>query len=525
MKNPAKHTDVLIAGGGLAGMGLAFQLKNTRPDLDITILEKNTFPVPEGIAKVGESTVEIGSHYFSRDLLLDDHFEEKQLRKFGLRCFFDNGTGDFSEQDELGTSELFGVPTWQLDRGSLENELHSKLSALGVRFLDGTVTSNIAIGDKKHAVSTTGNDAEQLFESRWFIDAAGRQALLKKQLHLHKENDHHGNAVWFRIDRRIEIDNWSANLDWHKRIKLNASRWLSTNHLMGPGYWVWVIPLFSGVTSIGIVMDDHVMKNNDFASSDKAIGWLRVNQPRLANAIEGAKVLDYVAIENYSYGCKQALSSECWGLTGEAGYFSDPFYSPGSDFIAISNNYIKTLLLDDLAGKDIQLNAAIMQKFLNSFYQNTLSIYTGQYGGFGDRKMMSLKLLWDYSYYWGVLCLLFFQNTILDMDWMRKNSGDLLRASVLNTRVQSLFRERAKQRLVLPGTGAFIDQSELPCLHVFNRALIDADKNDPVAQLKINVSMLESIAALLEDMLESNSTKISSDNEKDLFANYREKIV
>ncbi len=33
-------------------------------------------------------------------------------------------------------------------------------------------------------------------------------------------------------------------------------RWLSTNHLCGPGYWVWLIPLASGSHSVGIVADE-----------------------------------------------------------------------------------------------------------------------------------------------------------------------------------------------------------------------------------------------------------------------------
>ena len=59
------NTDVVIAGGGLAGMSLALQLHNRNPELRMVIIEKNTFPVPDTTAKVGESTVEIGAHYFS----------------------------------------------------------------------------------------------------------------------------------------------------------------------------------------------------------------------------------------------------------------------------------------------------------------------------------------------------------------------------------------------------------------------------------------------------------------------------
>lgn len=83
-----KNHDVIIAGGGLAGLTLSMQIKQKSPDIDVVVLEQRKFPVPETIAKVGESTVEIGSHYLSEVLGLKDHFEKEHLRKYGLRCFF-----------------------------------------------------------------------------------------------------------------------------------------------------------------------------------------------------------------------------------------------------------------------------------------------------------------------------------------------------------------------------------------------------------------------------------------------------
>jgi glycine/D-amino acid oxidase-like deaminating enzyme len=56
--------DVLITGGGLAGLTLALQLRQRFPDIDIRVLERKRHPVPEAAHKVGESSVEIGANYF-----------------------------------------------------------------------------------------------------------------------------------------------------------------------------------------------------------------------------------------------------------------------------------------------------------------------------------------------------------------------------------------------------------------------------------------------------------------------------
>lgn len=519
----SNSVDVIIAGGGLAGLGLAYQLKKASPDISITVLEKQSFPRPRAVAKVGESTVEIGSHYLSKHLDLESCLRHEHLKKFGIRIFFGEPAADFSEQDELGASNTFGIPTYQIDRGDIENTLYQRVCALGVQVLDNVDIHSIDIQKKSHTVcySKDGNDFE--ISASWLLDASGRAALVKKKLNLAEKNNHKANAVWFRIDRRIEIDEWSDNEDWQARCELQGRRWLSTNHLVGPGYWVWIIPLASGVTSIGIVMDDKALEDSAIVDQESAMRWLHENQTRCAVAIEGAKFLDFVVLRDYSYGCKKMMSSDGWALTGEAGLFADPFYSPGSDFIAISNTLIVDLVASDLRGEDIQFKALLFEKVFKSIYSNTLSLYVDQYGGFGDRQMMGLKLLWDYSYYWGVLSLLFFRDAITDLSLMRSMNKDLQRAAELNMQVQNQFRERAKQRLVLRNRQSFMDQFEIPCLQYFNQVLMD-DSN-VVEALNKNLEKIEVIANSVLDMLSSAPGLQISADEALVLGKYRHKVL
>jgi len=472
--------DVIIAGGGLAGLSLAHQLKKDTPELDILVVEKNEFPIPNTTAKVGESTVEIGSHYFTETLGLQDHFDENHLQKHGLRCFFGEPQSDYSQQDELGVSELFGIPTYQIDRGVFENYLHDTVTDMGVTVIDGANTQQIDLNKGNHSISVDTNEGSKTFSSRWLVDAAGRQKLVKNKLGLDKKSEHKGNAVWFRIDERIVIDDWSNNQEWRGRVKAQGKRWLSTNHLMGPGYWVWVIPLGTGATSIGIVMDDQVLEESGIQTHADTMRWLYKHQPRCAEAVEGANVLDFGLIRGYSYGCKKMFSDDGWGLTGEAGAFTDPFYAPGSDFIALNNTMMTHLIAREKQGNDIRLDSAVFHVFYNSFFESTLSLYSHQYGGFGDRRMMSIKLLWDYAYYWGTLTLLFYKDAVTDIDLMREINPSLRATQDLNIDLQ--------------------------------------EKLD-------NLAILKRIHMYLIDMLSDNATTEISDDERELFGDYRLSVL
>ncbi len=493
--------DLIILGGGLAGMGLALQAKKQQPDLHISVIEKNAFPRPAAIAKVGESTVEIGSFYLSHQLGLDAHMEQFHLRKFGLRLFAGRPERDFSECDELGPSKTFGIPTYQLDRGVLENHLAAQLRASQIELIDQADVSGIQVEDDKAVAFTTPAGARNL-QSRWLVDTSGRAGLLKKNLALQAPSEHRSNAVWFRVDRRIVVDDWTANDAWQVRSRMLHERWKSTIHLTGPGYWVWLIPLESGVTSVGIVMDDRAYNAAKIRDPQSALRWLAKNQPLCAEAIAGARFLDFVTLPDYAYDCKKVFSAERWGISGEAGFFADPFYSPGTDFIAIANGFITSLMADDRMGKDIQVNALVYEKIFRSIYHNTLSLYVDQYGGFGDRLMMGLKVLWDIAYYWGVLSLLYFRDALCNYQKIRPLINDLLATQELNQHIQGLFRERAKQRLVLPARGVFLDQYNVPCLRHFNDVLQRPLDADVQSDLQGNIEILRSVAKGVTELLQ-----------------------
>ena len=271
----AGRTDVAILGGGLAGLTLAIQLRQRNPALRVTVIERRAHPVREAAFKVGESTVEIGAHYFSSVLGLSEHLDAEQIRKFGFRFFFSEGCDDIARCTELGVSQLLPTSSWQLDRGRFENFLGTRARALGVDFRDGTRVRGIELDAAAgHAVDLERDGVETSLHARWVIDASGRAGLLKRKLGLAEANGHDVNAAWWRVDGIVDPNAWCDDPQWLARCT-PPDRWRSTNHMCGPGYWVWLIPLASGAHSLGIVCDAAMHPLDTINTHDKAMAWLR----------------------------------------------------------------------------------------------------------------------------------------------------------------------------------------------------------------------------------------------------------
>jgi flavin-dependent dehydrogenase len=493
-----KHHDVIILGGGLAGLTLALQLKQRFSDLDILVLERRTHPVPEAAHKVGESSVEIGAHYFANVLGLKEYLQKHQLKKFGFRFFFSDGKRDITSVTELGASTFLSTPAYQLDRGLFENALAGFAQERGVEFIDGAVVRSFVLSDgtSSHAISYERAGATHKASARWLLDASGRAGMIKRHLDLAENNDHDANAIWFRIAERIDINDWSDDQAWLARCN-PPNRWLSTNHLMGEGYWAWLIPLASGSHSVGIVADAKLHPIDTINTFDKAMTWFEKHQPRLFEALDSKrdKLQDFAFFKRFSYGCKQVFSGkQRWALTGEAGLFLDPFYSPGSDFIAIANTYITELIAQDRAGGPLEMYASIYEQIYFSLYQNMLPLYVDQYKMFGDPEVMPVKVIWDYTYYWGVMCQLFFQNRLTDVVVMGRMQKTLAKVQQLNIAMQKFLRAwSAVSRQHNPPQ--MLDQSRLDWFAEMNRGLTDELDGDGFKQrMEAMLAQLDALA-------------------------------
>ena len=234
--------DVVICGGGLAGLLLGLQLRQELPQLRVLTLEKTKRPLPDGCHKVGESSVELASQYLER-LGLREYLLQHQLIKHGLRFFPGGGQKPLAERYEIGPMQEPIVTSYQLDRGSFESDLRGFNEERGVCLLEACAVKDVELGSDgaEHSVYFEmlgeGEPKRRCVKTRWLVDATGRHALLRKRLKLTRGSRHTASAGWYRVEGRVDINDMVPQdvRRWHDA-EFAKERWRSTNNLIGAGY-------------------------------------------------------------------------------------------------------------------------------------------------------------------------------------------------------------------------------------------------------------------------------------------------
>jgi len=443
--------DVTIIGGGLAGLTLARQLTMQQPDLDVRVVERRAFPVAERTHKVGESLVELAAHYLGDVLGLREHLLTEHVPKLGLRFFFRSQRptpihqrleyGVF-EPPDLGADQRFAglpVPGYQVDRGRLENHL---AALVGDRLLQRTVEGVELGAGGRHRVCLEGGEA---IDTRWLIDASGRRRILARQLGLGHTFDHAPQALWARVACSLRVEDWTDGPAFRSRMLRPGLRHLSTNHLVGPGYWVWLIPLPGGATSVGVMADPALAPIAPRASMASMLAFLETREPELAEALRQAPIEDVRTRRSVAYGARQIFSRDRWAMTGEAALHLDPLYSPGADFIAMGNTLITQMIAADTAGESLSGRARLSELLFQQLLDGYLEQYRGAYALMGAPRAMAHKVIWDSTLYFATHALLFRNGALGDPATLLALRPELERTRRVHTRAQAALRKWASR--------------------------------------------------------------------------------
>jgi hypothetical protein len=145
-------------------------------------------------------------------------------------------------------------------------------------------------------------------------------------------------------------------------------------------------------------------------------------------------------MKDYAYSRERVFSQDRWAFTGEAGVFPDPFYSPGTDLIAVSNTYLTDLIERDLRGERFAQRAEFYNEIYLKFFNSVLKLFKDQYQIFGNPLLMPIKVYWDWVFYWNFIGRIFFEGRLCDLSYMAKERKMIDRMTELGGIMQDLLR-------------------------------------------------------------------------------------
>jgi len=232
---------------------------------------------------------------------------------------------------------------------------------------------------------------------------------MKKKLGLQKESPIRHGAIFFWVDGLVDVERLTGR-SHEERIYARSRQktgqfpfLLATNHFFAEGQWFWVITLH-GKTSLGLVYEHAAVNADDVATVKKAIDYVCRTWPLFERDLPHRKVLDHGRLVDFAYDSERTISAERWALLGEAGRFSDPLYSPGSDLIAIYNTLVVDAIQTDDAG-DLARKVELWEIVQKVMYEAYVPGYHVSYNALGDQETFNLKYTWELSVYFGFLLL------------------------------------------------------------------------------------------------------------------------
>ena len=413
--------DVVITGGGLAGLTLALQLKQSFADLDILVLERRVHPVPIAAHKVGESTVEIGANYLSRGARPQAAPRDGAAEEVRLSLLLVGRAGATSTP-----SPRSAPAATSRCRASSSTAASSRTSSPRKRRGAASASSAARSFATSSLAEDGGEHARRLSPRRH--RPRGARALARRRLRPRRPDQEEARAR--RAERRTtptrsgsasrtgsRSTTGPSDPAWRARCTPPA-RWLSTNHLVGEGYWAWLIPLASGSHSVGIVADAKLHPLATMNTFAKAMEWL-----------EGAPAAPLRRARRPARRCSRTSPSCATSRTAASSSSRPSAGRSPARRACSSTRSIRPAPTSSRsptptsaswsaatapAGRSTRTRASSTRSSTRSTRARSRST-RDQYPIFGDPEVLPVKVIWDYTYYWGVLAQFFFQRRLADL--------------------------------------------------------------------------------------------------------------
>jgi flavin-dependent dehydrogenase len=302
--------DVVVIGGGPAGSTVAALL--AQRGRKVALLEKSRHPR----FHIGESLLPLNMPLFEQ-LGVANEIERIGMPKYGVEFvspWHENSSMfEFAKAVDKSFPSAYHVRRSEFDEVLFRNAMRAGAAA----FEECRATGVEFQGDGAVVNTRDKSGLEGRWQTRFVVDATGRDTLLANQFGIKRRNRRHNSAAMF------------AHFAGAKRLPGRAEGNISL--FWFEHGWCWLIPLHDGIDSVGIVCSPSYMKTRK-TDPEKFFCDTIALVPGLAERLRDAKrVSPVTATGNYSYSADRATGPNCLML-GDAFAFIDPMFSTGVYF-------------------------------------------------------------------------------------------------------------------------------------------------------------------------------------------------
>jgi len=374
-RSAGKFCDVIVMGGGLAGMAISLLLRRRgrhvvcigpTPKPDFSLGESLDFAAPALFAELG----------FDCDAMVRDN---RATYKRLVKVVTDTGE-DFVLHPWEFLNSRFGLATTTIhvDRSQFDASLRQAARESGVELIDRKVARLISSGD---AITSCVTD-EGEYSARWYIDATSWARLAARHFKIpRKQYGEPKVAIWSHIEDVSGLDGTTFHVT-------NESPYLE---------WIWEIPVTRDRVSIGLVQSSERLKA--CRRPGEALDSLLV---RKMNAFERFQNVEATAFKTPVRACAYSNSvverpfGANWLAIGEAAAMVDPLTSNGAS-AAVRHARMAAIIVDDA------LSSARANEHLLKNYSRCVQVLGGSYNRNIEKIIYKPFLRQSISLFWAAI--------------------------------------------------------------------------------------------------------------------------
>ncbi|WP_437300179.1 NAD(P)/FAD-dependent oxidoreductase [Sorangium sp. So ce426] len=368
-------TDVVVAGAGIVGLITALQL--VKRGLKVTIIDdigtrKQTF-------KVGESTLVFTNGFIRTIGELDAYCTSTCQPKIGV-AFIEGMEGTTSMKDKNQWALLHTIPQRWID--AFENPLFYRSQLKDVQLVRHEVEALMADTARKHPSITfmdtarvrevdihedgtphviqwqaSGSDGSGVVRTRWVVDCTGRARKLAKlrghaSEHREMNDGFQTTAIWGQFSGiRDDMFDQEWEIPADEGVKYDEHADLTTLHLWGDGYWIWVIRLDSGRISVGVTYDQR--KPLPGRTPKEQFWGIIGKYPIFDKVLFEETLLEFKMYKNVQYMTDTFVHEHRYAMVGDAASIIDAYYSQGMSLAMAKSWHITNVIEDDIKRKHL----------------------------------------------------------------------------------------------------------------------------------------------------------------------------